>query len=68
MVFSTRPASTGFVEEQCAKFYSDRVGRPSLAPGHYFRMLPLGYFKGVDSERAIAWREVEAEGGDTMGR
>ena len=25
-----------FVEEQCAKFYADGVGRP-LAPGRYFR-------------------------------
>ena len=33
------------------------VGRPSLlAPGRYFRMLLLGYFEGLDSERAIAWR------------
>ena len=35
-----------FVEEQCAKFYADGVGRPSLAPGRYFRMLLLGYFEG----------------------
>ncbi len=45
-----------FVEAQCAKFYADGVGRPSLAPGRYFRMLLLGYFEGLDSERAIAWR------------
>ena len=44
-----------FVEERCAKFYADGVGRPSLAPGRYFRMLLLGYFDGRDSERAIAW-------------
>ena len=43
-----------FVESQCAKFYADGVGRPSLAPGRYFRMLLLGYFEGLDSERAIA--------------
>ena len=35
-----------FVEEQCAKFYADWVGRPSPAPGRYFRML-LGYFEGL---------------------
>ena len=34
-----------FVEEQCAKFYADGVGRPSLAPGRYFRMLLLGYHR-----------------------
>ena len=46
----------GFVEAQCAPFYADGVGRPSLAPGRYFRLLLLGYFEGLDSERAIAWR------------
>ena len=49
-----------FVEEQCAKFYADGVGRPSLAPGRYFRMLLLGYFEGLDSERAIAWRVADS--------
>ena len=43
-----------FVEAQCASFYADGVGRRSLAPGRYFRLL-LGYFEGLDSERAIAW-------------
>ena len=45
-----------FVEAQCAKFYADGVGRPSLAPGRYFRLLLLGYIERLDSERAIAWR------------
>ena len=49
-----------FVEEQCAKFYADGVGRPSLAPGRYFRMLLRGYFEGLDSERAIAWRAADS--------
>ena len=49
-----------FVEEQCAKFYVDGVGRPSLVPGRYFRMLLLGYFEGLDSERAIAWRAANS--------
>ena len=49
-----------FVEAQCAPFYADGVGRPSLAPGRYFRLLLLGYFEGLDSERAIAWRAAEA--------
>ncbi len=43
-----------FVEAQCASFYADGIGRPSLAPGRYFRLLLLGYFEGLDSERAIA--------------
>lgn len=45
-----------FVEERCAKFYHDRLGRPGIPPGVYFRMLLLGYFEGIDSERGIAWR------------
>ncbi len=48
-----------FVEAQCAAFYADGVGRPSLAPGRYFRLL-LGYFEGLDSERAIAWRAADS--------
>jgi len=45
-----------FVESLCGKFYSDKVGRPGLAPGVYFRCLLIGYFEGLDSERGIAWR------------
>lgn len=45
-----------FVEGLCASFYDDKVGRPGLQPGRYFRLLLLGYFEGIDSERGIAWR------------
>src|ERR1700675_4641206 len=45
-----------FVEGQCARFYAPVMGRPSLAPGRYFRLLLVGYFEGIDSERGIAWR------------
>ena len=45
-----------FVEGLCEKFYHDSLGRPSIAPGVYFRMLLVGYFEGIDSERGIAWR------------
>lgn len=45
-----------FVEERCQKFYAEKMGRPSLAPGVYFRCLLIGYFEGLDAERAIAWR------------
>jgi len=45
-----------FVEERCRKFYAEGQGRPSLAPAIYFRMLLVGYFEGIDSERGIAWR------------
>jgi len=49
-----------FVERQCAPFYAATRGRPSLAPGRYFRLLLLGYFEGLDSERAIAWRAADS--------
>ena len=45
-----------FAEELCQKFYHDELGRPSVPPGVYFRMLLIGYFEGIDSERGIAWR------------
>jgi transposase len=45
-----------FVETQCRPFYAEKMGRPSLAPGQYIRLLLLGYFEGLDSERGIAWR------------
>jgi len=49
-----------FVEAQCAGFYADRMGRPSLAPGIYFRALLVGYLEGIDSERGIAWRASDS--------
>ena len=49
-----------FVEAQCAGFYAGRVGRPSLPPGTYFRLLLIGYFEGIDSERGIAWRTADS--------
>ena len=45
-----------FAEECCQSFYADRLGRPGLAPGVYFRTLFIGYFEGIDSERGMAWR------------
>jgi transposase len=49
-----------FVEGQCATFYAATVGRPSLTPGTYFRLLLVGYFEGIDSERGIAWRTADS--------
>ena len=49
-----------FVEEQCRSFYAPVMGRPSLPPGRYFRLLLLGYFEGLDSERGIAWRAADS--------
>lgn len=46
----------GFVEGLCAPHYAERRGRPSLPPGRYFRMLLVGYFEGIDSERGLEWR------------
>lgn len=51
-----------FVEAQCRPFYAEKMGRPSLAPGQYFRLLLLGYFEGLDSERGIAWRAADSLG------
>ena len=44
------------VEMLCQPYYSDGVGRPSVPPGRYFRMLFVGQYEGLDSEREIAWR------------
>ena len=33
---------------RCRKFYAPTMGRPSLAPGMYFRLLLIGYFEGLD--------------------
>ena len=49
-----------FVEGQCRAFYAPVMGRPSLAPGRYFRLLLVGYFEGIDSERGIAWRATDS--------
>jgi len=45
-----------FCQASCQKFYAQTMGRPSIPPGVYFRMLLLGYFEKLDSEREIAWR------------
>jgi len=45
-----------FAEGLCARFYAEKRGRPGLAPGVYFRLLLIGYFEKIDSERGIAWR------------
>lgn len=48
-----------YVEGLCARFYADD-GRPGLPPGRYFRLLLIGYFEGLDAERAIAWRAADS--------
>ena len=49
-----------FAEAQCATFYAETMGRPGLPPGIYFRLLLIGYFEGIDSERGIAWRAADS--------
>src|ERR1700682_5702337 len=49
-----------YVEGICEQFYADEVGRPGMAPGIYFRLLMVGYFEGIDSERGIAWRASDS--------
>ncbi len=49
-----------FVEAECASFYAPVMGRPGLPPGRYFRLLLIGYFEGIDSERGIAWRAADS--------
>jgi len=49
-----------WVEEVCVTFYKGKLGRPSMAPGVYFRCLLVGYFEGIGSERGIAWRVADS--------
>ena len=49
-----------FAEDQCREFYAKVMGRPGLPPGQYFRLLLIGYFEGIDSERGIAWRAADS--------
>lgn len=44
------------VEDLCAPHYAKEQGRPGIAPGVYFRMLLVGFFEGLGSQRAIAWK------------
>jgi transposase len=44
-----------FAESLCEPFYKEG-GRPGIPPGVYFRMIFVGYFEGIDSQRGIAWR------------
>ncbi|MBN2872918.1 MAG: transposase [Halothiobacillaceae bacterium] len=48
------------VEHLCGRYYQGPRGRPSMPPGVYFRMLLVGYFEGLGSERGIAWRVADS--------
>jgi transposase len=43
-----------FVECLCQPFYAATMGRSSVAPGIYFRLLLVGYFEAIDAERGMA--------------
>jgi transposase len=47
-----------WLEKRCAQYYAqeEKRGQPSIPPGIYFRMLLVGYFEGIESQRGIAWR------------
>lgn len=45
-----------WLESLCAAYYSADRGRESIPPGVYFRMILVGYFEGIGSQRGIAWR------------
>jgi len=47
-----------WIEKRCQRYYEqeEKRGQPSIPPGVYFRMLLVGYFEGIDSQRGIAWR------------
>lgn len=51
----TDAAFDSFVERLCEPHYT-QGGRPSIPPGVYFRMVFVGYFEGLDSQRQTAWR------------
>ena len=49
-----------FCESRCQGFYHEKLDRPSLPPGMYFRLMLIGFFEGIDSERGIAWRVADS--------
>jgi len=55
-----RHGFTEFVERECAPYYAETLGRPSVPPVVYFKMLFIGFFEGIDSERGIAWRVADS--------
>src|SRR4051812_32230922 len=53
-----------WIEIRCREYDAadGSAGRPSIPPGLYFRMLLVGYFEGIDSQRGIAWRCADSLG------
>ena len=46
--------------DRCRRFYHEKLGRPSLAPGIYFRLMMIGFFEGLDSEQGVTWRVADS--------
>ena len=44
-----------WIEKLCHPYYAEE-GRESIPPGTFFRMLLVGFFEDIDSQRGIAWR------------
>jgi transposase len=60
---NTLLAEAGFdawVEQLCEPYYAAGRGRPSIPPGVYFRLILIGYFEGIASQRGIAWRASDS--------
>src|SRR5258708_17102643 len=49
-----------YCEQRCREHYHESLGRPSLAPGVDFRLMLIGFFEGIGSERGIAWRVADS--------
>ncbi len=47
-----------WLERHCQQYYEteEKRNQPSIPPGVSFRMLLVGFFEGIDSQRDIAWR------------
>jgi len=56
----TKHGFAAMVEAECAPYYAEVLGRPSIPPVAYFKALMVGYFEGIDSERGIAWRVADS--------
>ncbi|MEM6470451.1 MAG: transposase [Planctomycetota bacterium] len=42
--------------EEAAEPFHRKTRRKSLPPGVYFRLIFIGYFQDISSQRGIAWR------------
>jgi transposase len=47
-------------EEKSPRHCAEKMGTPRLTPGLYFRLLLIGYFHGISSERGITWRLADS--------